>query len=170
MPPPISGPLSLFNLITEHLQTTLHQPRPSPGTREAGIGQPRTCPERPGHASLRAHRALDAPERQHAPPHPSFPAPPSLHRASPRQRLQARHAQAPACALSPPPAHKVVAGPVADAAFSCTIPSCFRRASKHASLAMMPATPCRPRLALSRPRDAAPWTTRAHTRSTLVPL
>jgi hypothetical protein len=156
MPSPISDPLSPFYPVPEHLLATLNQPMPTPGTREAGIGQPRTCPEHPRHASMRAHRALDAPERQHASSPPSFPTPLPLRTASPCQRLRSRHAQSPALALLPPPAHKVVAGPVADAAFSCTIPSHFRRASKHASIAMMPATSCRPYLASSRTTDAAP--------------
>jgi hypothetical protein len=157
-----------FNLVLEHLPSSLSRTMPAPGTGEAGIGQPRTRPERPGVPAMRAHHALNAPEHQLAPSPPSFPTSLPLHSESPRQRLAPRHARAPARALSPPPASKVAAGPVADAASSRAIPSRFLCASTLPSIAMMLASPRRPRLASSRPREATPWTTRAHRRSTLA--
>jgi hypothetical protein len=93
--------LSHFNRVLENplalLMITMH----GPGSREAGIGQARACPEPPMHASMRAHPVLGALERQLDPSPPSSSTPLLLHRAPPPHQLATRHTRAPARAPSP---------------------------------------------------------------------
>jgi hypothetical protein len=101
MPSLFSAPSFHFNRVQQHLLVTLIITMPSPGTREAAIGQQCTRPVHLVLPGVRAHRALDGPERQQAPSPPSSPTPLPLHRASPPLQLARRHARMHAEALSP---------------------------------------------------------------------
>jgi hypothetical protein len=101
MPSLFSAPSFHFNRVQQHLLATLIITMPSPGTREAGIGQQCTRPGHPVLPGVRAHRALDVPERQQDPSPPSSPMPLPLDRASPPLQLARRHARMHAETLSP---------------------------------------------------------------------
>jgi hypothetical protein len=154
---PLSMPFLLsalsfhFKLVQQPPLSSLIMTMPAIGTGEAHIGQPRTRPERQGLPARARARRTDAPEREQALSPQSSPPPRPLHTASPRHRLAPGQAQSSARALSPPPASKVSAGPVADAASSRAIPSPFLCASTPSSIAMKPASSSRPRLPLCGP-------------------
>lgn len=103
--------LSAISLRRKHVLqlplSSLMMTMPAVGKGDAHIGQPIRAQIVPGVPAMRAHRALDAPERVRAPSPPSSPTSPPQPSSSPHLYLAPRHAQLLVDALSPSSPSKV---------------------------------------------------------------